>query len=69
MATQTKEVMSPAVGCVGDGIIEDKAVSTYDFASPLEQVEAIDQLMRQYFGAEHWLPIRNRLFPGLRLSL
>jgi len=48
---------------------EGKALGTYDFASPVELVQAIDLTMRHYFGAEAWLAIRNRSFPGLRLSL
>jgi hypothetical protein len=41
-------------------------VGTYDFNNPVEQVKAIDLAMRYYFGADHWLVVRNRLFPGLR---
>ena len=41
-------------------------VDTYDSASPVEVVKAIDLALRQYFGEDNWLAIRDRLFPGLR---
>jgi hypothetical protein len=46
--------------------LTDRLVDTYDFRSSVEQVKAIDRAMRHYFDADHWLAIRNRLFPGLR---
>jgi hypothetical protein len=46
--------------------LTDSLVGTYDFLSSVEQVKAIDQAMRHYFNAGHWLAIRNRLFPGCR---
>lgn len=39
---------------------------TYDFAKSAAVMQAVDLALRQYFGAEDWLPVRNRLFPGLR---
>ena len=50
-----------AMGAVG---VEPEG--SYDFADPVRLLKAIDLAMRQYFGAEHWLPTRNRLFPALR---
>jgi hypothetical protein len=44
----------------------ESLVDSYDFRSPVEQVKVIDRAMRHYFNADHWLAIRNRLFPGLR---
>ncbi len=41
-------------------------VDTYDFANSVMVMKAIDVALRQYFGAEDWLSVRNRLFPGLR---
>ena len=41
-------------------------VGTYDFASSVGMLKAIDLAMRQYFGADDWLAIRRKLFPGLR---
>jgi hypothetical protein len=46
--------------------LTDRLVDTYDFCSSVEQVKAIDQALRHYFNADHWLAIRNQLFPGLR---
>ena len=43
-----------------------RSTGTYDFGSPIALVKAIDLAMRHYFGADHWVAIRNRLFPGLR---
>jgi hypothetical protein len=40
--------------------------ATYDFASRVEMVRAIDLAMRKYFDAADWLALRDRLFPGLR---
>lgn len=47
-------------------IAEARLPGTYDFASPVERIKAIDQAMRQYFGADNWVAVRNKLFPGLR---
>lgn len=43
-----------------------KPVGTWDFASSVEMLTAIDLTMRQCFGAGNWLPVRRKLFPGLR---
>lgn len=37
-----------------------------DHAAPVDQMEAIDAIMRFYFGREDWLAERNRYSPGLR---
>jgi hypothetical protein len=52
-------------GCTAEALT-DRLVDTYDFRSSVEQVKAIDQALRHYFNTDHWLAIRNRLFPGLR---
>ena len=52
-------------GCTAEALRES-LVGTYDFRSSVEQVKAIDRALRHYFNADHWLAIRNRLFPGLR---
>ena len=39
---------------------------TYDFANSAVVMKAVDLALRQYFGVEDWLTVRNRLFPGLR---
>jgi len=41
-------------------------VDTYDFANSAMVMKAVDVALRQYFGAEDWLTVRKRLFPGLR---
>lgn len=41
-------------------------VGTYDFASPVEMVRAINLAMCNYFDAADWLALRDRLSPGLR---
>ena len=41
-------------------------VDTYDFASSVVVMKAVDLALRQYFGTEDWLTVRKRLFPGLR---
>ena len=41
-------------------------VGTYDFASPVGVLKAMDLAMRQYFGADNWLAIRRKFIPGLR---
>jgi hypothetical protein len=46
-----------------------RCVGTYDFSKSVELVKAIDLAMRHYFGAQHWLAVRNRLFPGLRATV
>jgi hypothetical protein len=53
------------IGCTAKALT-DTLIDTYDFRSSVEQAKAIDQAMRHYFNADHWLAIRNRLFPGLR---
>ena len=52
-------------GYATDGV-KVEPVGTHDFASPVEVLEAMDLAMRQYFGADDWLAIRRKLFPGLR---
>ena len=52
-------------GCTAEALRES-LVGTYDFRSSVEQVKAIDRALRHYFNADHWLAVRNRLFPGLR---
>jgi len=49
--------------------LEASPLGTYDFASAVEMVRAVDVAMRQYFGADNWLVIRDREFPGLRPTL
>ncbi len=39
---------------------------TYDFANSVLVMKAVDMALRQYFGVEDWLTVRNKLFPGLR---
>ena len=51
--------------CTAEALTES-LLGTYDFRSSVEQVKAIDRAMRHYFNADHWLAVRNRLFPGLR---
>lgn len=41
-------------------------VDTYDLADSVLVMRAVDLALRQYFGAEDWLMVRNKLFPGLR---
>jgi hypothetical protein len=48
------------------GTVAASLAGTYDFSSSAAQVKAIDQAMRNYFGTDHWLVTRNRLFPGLQ---
>ena len=48
------------------GAVAASLAGTYDFSSSAVQVKAIDQAMRNYFGTDHWLVTRNRLFPGLQ---
>jgi hypothetical protein len=50
-------------------VLTASLTGTYDFGSSVEQVKAIDRAMRHYFNADHWLAIRNRLFPGLRTKV
>ena len=52
-------------GC-GTNIPRVEHVDTYDFANPVMVMKAVDVALRQYFGAEDWLTVRKRLFPGLR---
>jgi hypothetical protein len=49
--------------CTAGAVVASLA-GTYDFSSAATQVKAIDQAMRNYFGTDHWLVTRNRLFPG-----
>lgn len=36
-----------------------KPLGTFDFARPVEQMQAIDLILRHYFRAEDWLRARN----------
>lgn len=44
-------------------------VDTYDFASPVERVKAIDLAMKHYFGTRDWPVAKAREFPGLRSTV
>ena len=46
--------------------LETNHIDTYDFASPVEKVEAIDLTLRHYFGTKEWSAMRSRRFPGLQ---
>ena len=48
-----------------EGVIVEP-IGTYDVASPVTVMKAVDLAMRQYFDADDWLAVRNRLFRGLR---
>jgi len=41
-------------------------VDTYDLASSVMVMKAVDLALRRYFGVEDWLTARNKTFPGLR---
>ena len=49
--------------------VKVEPAGTYDSASPVEVMKAVDLAMRQYFGADDWLTIRSRQSPGLRRQL
>ena len=49
--------------------LETNHVDTYDFANPVEKVEAIDLALRHYFGTKEWSAMRSRQFPGLQPRL
>ena len=49
--------------------VKVEPVGSHDSASPVEVLKAVDLAMRQYFGGDDWLTIRNRLSPGLRRQL
>ncbi len=51
---------------LGRKAITWEPIGTFDFASPVEVLREIDRGMREYFGAEDWLAIRRKLFPGLK---
>ena len=46
--------------------LETNHVDTYDFANPVEKVEAIDLALRHYFGTKEWSAMRSRQFPVLQ---
>lgn len=45
-----------------------EACGSLDHATPIEQMQAIDAIMRFYFGLEDWLTVRNKHQPGLNVS-
>jgi hypothetical protein len=53
--------------CTAEALTANLA-GTYDSGSSVEQVKAIDLAMRHYFNADHWLAVRNWLFPRLHFN-
>ena len=39
---------------------------SYDDATPVEQMRAINLAMRAYFGTKNWLTARQRVTPGAK---
>lgn len=39
---------------------------SYDDATPVEQMRAINLAMRAYFGTKNWLIARQRVTPGAK---
>ena len=40
-------------------------MGTYDLASAVDRVKAIDEALKYYYGAENWLAVRRKLQPGI----
>ena len=40
-------------------------MGTYDLASAVDRVKAIDEALKHYYGAKNWLAIRRKLQPGI----
>ena len=40
-------------------------MSTYDLASAVDRVKAIDEALQYYYGAENWLEVRRKLQPSI----
>ena len=40
-------------------------MGTYDLASAVNRVKAIDEALKHYYGAENWLAARRKLQPGI----
>lgn len=40
-------------------------MGTYDLASAVDRVKAIDEALKHYYGAENWLAVRRKLQPGV----
>jgi hypothetical protein len=53
----------------GTSAVRLEPVGTYDFASPVAMVRAIDLAMRRYFNADNWMALRDQLFPRLRRQI
>ncbi len=51
---------------IGRKAITREPIGTFDFATPVEVFREVDRGMREYYGAEDWLAIRRKLFPGLK---
>ena len=41
-------------------------MGTYDFANAIDQVKAIDEALKHYYGTENWLALRRKLQPGTK---
>ena len=44
---------------------EALTMGTYDLASAVDRVKAIDEALKHYYGAGNWLAVRRRLQPGI----
>ena len=44
---------------------EALTMGTYDLASAVDRVKAIDEALKHYYGAENWLAVRRKRQPGI----
>ena len=40
-------------------------MGTYDLATAVDRVKAIDEALKHYYGAENWLAVRRKLQPSV----
>ena len=40
-------------------------MDTYDLASAVDRVKAIEEALKHYYGSENWLAVRRKLQPGI----
>ncbi len=46
----------------------EETSGSMDHAAAVDQMEAVDAIMRFYFGVEDWLNARNKFQPGLQVG-
>ena len=60
-----QRIVRPRANPVNHGRREP-GMPTYDSATDVDKVRAIDEALKRYYGAENWIAVRRKLQPGIK---